>query len=95
MLLPSLTITYSTPHHPSDTLLEVPESLQTHKLLPLHRQPYLLKLVIPTTNALPHWRLNVEMKTKRTLYSSRRLSFNEITNTNKNLVLHSSHFALN
>ena len=23
------------------------------ELLPLHRQPYLLKLVIPTTNALP------------------------------------------
>ena len=37
---------------------------------------YLLKLVIPTTNALPRWRLNVEMKTKRALYSSRRLSFN-------------------
>ena len=47
---------------------------------------YLLKLVIPTTN--------VETKTKRTLHSSRRLSFNELTNT-KNLVLHSSHFALN
>ena len=55
---------------------------------------YLLKLVIPTTNALPRWRLNVETKTKRTLHSSRRLSFNELTNT-KNLVLHSSHFALN
>ena len=64
------------------------------ELLPLHRQPYLLKLVIPTTNALPLWRLNVETKTKRTLYSSRRLSFNELTNA-KNLVLHSSHFALN
>jgi len=37
---------------------------------------YLLKLVIPTTNALPRWRLNVETKTKRTLHSSRRLSFN-------------------
>jgi len=47
---------------------------------------YLLKLVIPTTN--------VETKTKRALHSSRRLSFNELTNA-KNLVLHSSHFALN
>ena len=46
---------------------------------------YLLKSVIPKTNALPRWRLNVETKTKRTLYSSRRLSFNEITNV-KNLV---------
>ena len=45
------------------------------------------------TNALPRWRLNVEMKTKRTLHSSRRLSFNELTNA-KNLVLHSSHFAV-
>ena len=45
---------------------------------------YLLKLVIPaTTNALPRWRLNVETKTKRTLHSSHRLSFNELTNTNK------------
>ena len=34
---------------------------------------YLLKLVIPTTNALPRWRLNVETKTKRTLHGSRRL----------------------
>jgi hypothetical protein len=34
--------------------------------------------------------VNVETKTKRTLHSSRRLSFNA-----KNLVLHSSHFALN
>ena len=48
----------------------------------------------PTTNALPRWRLNVETKTKRTLYSSLRLSFNELTNA-KNLGLHSSHFALN
>ena len=40
------------------------------------------------------WRLNVETKTKRTLHSSRLLSFNELTNA-KNLVLHSSHFALN
>ena len=55
---------------------------------------YLLKLVIPTTNALPRWRLNIETKTKRTLYSSRRLSFNELTNA-KNVVLHSNHFALN
>jgi len=55
---------------------------------------YLFKLVIPTTNGLPRWRLNVETKTKRTLHSSRRLSFNELTNA-KNLVLHSSHFALN
>ena len=53
-----------------------------------------LELVIPTTNALPRWRLNVETKTKRTLYSSRRLSFNELTNA-KSLGLHSSHFALN
>jgi len=55
---------------------------------------YVLKLVVPMTNALPHWRVNVETKTKRTLHSSRRLSFNELTNA-KNLVLHSSHFALN
>jgi len=55
---------------------------------------YLLKLMIPTTNALPRWRLNVETKTKRTLHSCRRLSFNELTNA-KNLLLHSSHFALN
>jgi len=55
---------------------------------------YLLKLVIPSTNTLPRRRLNVEMKTKRTLHSSRRLSFNELTNA-KNLVLHCSHFALN
>ena len=54
----------------------------------------LLKLVIPSTISLPRCRLNVETKTKRTLYSSRRLSFNELTNA-KNLVLHSSHFALN
>ena len=50
------------------------------------QRAYLLKLVIPTTS--------VETKTKRTLHSSRRFSFNELTNT-KNLVLHSSHFALN
>jgi hypothetical protein len=37
---------------------------------------YLLKLVIPTTNILSRWKLNVETKTKRTLHSSRRLSFN-------------------
>jgi hypothetical protein len=37
---------------------------------------YLLKLVIPTTNALPRWRLNVETKKKRTLHSSRWLIFN-------------------
>ena len=42
----------------------------------------------------PRWRLNIETKTKRTLYSSRRLSFNELTNAKK-VVLHSSHFALN
>jgi len=57
------------------------------ELLPLHRQPNFFKLVIPMTNVLPRWRLNVETKTKRTLHSSRRLSFNEITNAN--LVLHS------
>jgi len=56
---------------------------------------YLLKLVNPTTNDLPRWRLNVETKTKRTLHSSRQLSFNKLTNAKKNLVLHSSHFALN
>ena len=55
---------------------------------------YLLKLVIPTTNALSRWMLNVETKTKLTLYSSRQLNFNEFTNVKK-LVLHSSHFALN
>jgi len=37
---------------------------------------------------------NVETETKRTLHSSRRHSFNELTNA-KNLVLHSSHYALN
>ena len=47
---------------------------------------YLLKLMIPTTN--------VETKTKLTLHSSRRLSFNELKNA-KHLVLHSSHFVLN
>ena len=46
---------------------------------------YLLKLVIPTTNALPRWRLNVETKTKRTLHSSRRLSFNPL-NAELNLI---------
>jgi hypothetical protein len=55
---------------------------------------YLLKLVIPKTNVLPRWRLNVETKTKRTLHSGHRLSFDELTNA-KNLVFHSSHFALN
>ena len=55
---------------------------------------YLLILVIPTTNARPRWRLNVETKTKRTLHSSRRLSFNELKNA-KNPVLPSSHFAVN
>jgi len=39
-------------------------------------------------------KLNVETKTKRTLHSSRRLSFNELANAT-NLVLHSSHFAPN
>ena len=38
---------------------------------------YLLKLAIQRTNAVPR-SLSVETKTKRTLYSSRRLSFNEI-----------------
>ena len=47
---------------------------------------YLLKLVIPTTNALPRWMLNVETKTKRTLYCSRRLSFNELTNAKKKIL---------
>jgi len=28
-------------------------------------------LVIPTTNAVPRWRLNVETKMKRMLHSSR------------------------
>jgi hypothetical protein len=37
---------------------------------------YLLKLVIPTTNALPRWRLNAETKTKRTMHRSSRPSFN-------------------
>jgi hypothetical protein len=54
------------------------------ELLPL-QSACLLKLVIPTTNALPRWRLNVE--TKRTLHSSRRLIFNELTNA-KNLVMY-------
>jgi len=47
----------------------------------------------PTTNALPRWRLNVETKTKRQLHSSRQLTSNELDV--KNIVLHSSHFALN
>jgi len=55
---------------------------------------YLLNLVIPTTNAVPRWKLNIETKTKRTLHSSRQISFNELTNA-KNLALHSSHFVLN
>ena len=55
---------------------------------------YLLKLVIPTTNALPPWRLNVETKTKRTLHGSWRLCSIELTNAN-NLMLDSSHFVLN
>jgi len=38
--------------------------------------------------------VNVETKKKRTLHSSRRLSFNELIKA-KNLVLYSSHFALN
>jgi hypothetical protein len=41
---------------------------------------YLLKLVIPTTSTLPRWMLNVETKKKRTLHSSHRLIFNELTN---------------
>jgi len=40
-------------------------------------------LVIPTTNALPRCRLNVETKTKCTLHSSWRLSFNELMNAKK------------
>jgi hypothetical protein len=52
---------------------------------------YLFKLVIPATNALPHWRLNVETRKKRTLHNSRWLSCNELTNTS-NLVLQSSLF---
>jgi len=43
-------------------------------------------MVIPMTN--------VETKMKRTLHSSRRLSFYELTKA-RNLVLHSSHFDLN
>jgi len=39
--------------------------------------------VIPTTNDLPRLRLNVETKTKRTLHSSRQLSFNELKNAKK------------
>jgi hypothetical protein len=50
--------------------------------------------VIPTTNALPRWRLNVETKTKCPLHSSRQVIFNELTNV-KDLVLHSRHFVLN
>jgi hypothetical protein len=50
--------------------------------------------MIPTTIAVPRLRLNVETKTKRTLHSSRRLTFNELKNA-KNLVLHSSRFVLN
>jgi len=47
-----------------------------------------------TTNALPRWRLNVETKTKRTLHSSFTEPLLNPT-TQKNLVLNSSHFALN
>ena len=64
------------------------------ELLPLHRQPICSNWWFQRQMLFHRWRLNVETKTKRTLYSSRRLSFNEITNA-KNLVLHSSHFALN
>ena len=60
----------------------------------LYTDSLFVELVIQTTNALAHRRSNVETKTKRTLYSSRRLSSNELTNA-KNLVLYSSHFALN
>jgi len=62
------------------------------ELLPLHRQAICSNWWFQ--NSLPRWRLNVETKKKRTLNSSRRLSFNEHTNA-KNLVLHSSHFNLN
>jgi hypothetical protein len=55
---------------------------------------YLLKLVIPKANALPRWKLKVETKINRTLRSSSRPSFDELTNA-KNIVLHSTHFALN
>ena len=44
----------------------------------LTQTAYLHELVIPATNALPRWRLNVETKTKRTLRS-----FNKLTNAKK------------
>ena len=52
---------------------------------------YLFKLLIPTTNALPRWRMNVETKTKRTLHSSRRLSFNPL-NTELNPICYCWHY---
>ena len=64
------------------------------EILPLHRQPICSNWWFQRQMLFHRWRLNVETKTKRTLHSSCRLSFNELTNA-KNLVLHSSHFALN
>ena len=64
------------------------------ELLPLHRQPICSNWWFQRQMLFHRWRLNVETKTKRTLYSTRRLSFNELTNA-KNLVLHSSHFVFN
>jgi hypothetical protein len=53
-----------------------------------------MKLMTPTTNALSHWRWNVETTSKCTLHCSRRFGFTELTNA-KYLVLHSSHLAHN
>ena len=64
------------------------------ELLPLHRQPICSNWWFQRQNALPCWRLNVETKTKRMLHNNRWLSYNKLMNA-KNLVLHSSHFALN
>ena len=64
------------------------------ELLPLHRQPICSNWWFQRQMVFHRWRLNVETKTKRTLYSSRRFSFNELKNA-KHLELHSSHFAFN
>ena len=64
------------------------------ELLPLHRQPVCSNWWFKRQMLFLVGGWMLKTKTKRTLYSSRRLSFNELTKA-KNLVLHSSHFALN
>jgi len=64
------------------------------QLLPLHRQSICSNWWFQRQMLFLVGGSNVETKTKRTLHGSWRLSFNEFTNA-KNVVLHSSHFALN